>query len=236
MYTDQSSFDIRFEWGLNGLAAVDTFVVIIVDILSFSTCVDIVVGNSAVVYPALYGADPDIASIPDAVVASRRRSGAGFSLSPSSLTGIPAGTNLVLPSPNGATLSVAAAARRCVPAGCLRNRRAVASFAAAQGAPVTVVAAGERWSDGSIRFALEDMLGAGAIVNAPPGTRSSEALAAEQVFISQQVHAGAVVRNCSSSRELIERGFSDDIDLAVCIDCSTAVPLLRNSAYGNAVS
>ena len=56
MYFDQSHFDIRFEWGLRGLKAVDTDVVIMVDILSFSTCVDIVVGNFSTVYPRGYDA------------------------------------------------------------------------------------------------------------------------------------------------------------------------------------
>ena len=58
---------------------------------------------------------------------------------------------LVLPSPNGATISLEANCRGYVLAGCLRNRSAVASRAAALGGPFGIIAAGERWSDGTLR-------------------------------------------------------------------------------------
>jgi 2-phosphosulfolactate phosphatase len=43
-----------------------------------------------------------------AMLAQRRRSASGYSLSPTSLLNMPAGTRLVLPSPNGAVLSTLA--------------------------------------------------------------------------------------------------------------------------------
>jgi len=50
---DQHAFDIRLEWGVHGvqLLAPVSDVIIIVDILSFSTCVDLATGRGAMIYP-----------------------------------------------------------------------------------------------------------------------------------------------------------------------------------------
>ena len=55
---------------------------------------------------------------------------------------------------------------------CLRNRAAVARWLQARGGTVAVVAAGERWPDGSLRPCAEDLWGAGAVLApARPGAR-----------------------------------------------------------------
>lgn len=53
MSVDQAECDIRCEWGQQGVESLapSSEVVIIVDILSFSTCVDIAVGRGARVFP-----------------------------------------------------------------------------------------------------------------------------------------------------------------------------------------
>ena len=102
---------------------------VIVDVLSFSTAVDVAVSNGAVVYPFPYG-DEDAAQAAaervGAVLAKPRRSSGGqFSLSPHSLMAVPAGTRIMLPSLNGARLSLACGDRPVL-TGCLRNAAAVA--------------------------------------------------------------------------------------------------------------
>ena len=157
---------VHCEWGEQGIEhtkdATDVFV--IVDVLSFTTCVDVATGRGALVYPYRW---MDMSSIEFAqkiggiVGVSTRKT--GFSLSPASLVDIPAGTRLVLPSPNGSTLSVLASEKPTL-AGCLRNARAVARAAMRLGDRITVIAGGERWPDGSLRPAVEDWLGAGAVI------------------------------------------------------------------------
>src|ERR687897_971002 len=103
-----------------------------------------------------------------------RRQNGEWSLSPTGLARLPAGSRLVLPSPNGSAL--AAGARERAPAarvlaGCLRNASAVASTASAVlpgGGSVVVIGAGERWTGqpGHLRAAVEDLLGAGAVLRA----------------------------------------------------------------------
>ncbi len=53
MYYDQSAFDLRCDWGLSGLLALKTSIdsVVVVDVTSFSTAVDVAVSRGAVVYP-----------------------------------------------------------------------------------------------------------------------------------------------------------------------------------------
>jgi 2-phosphosulfolactate phosphatase len=240
-YTDQRAYDVRFDWGGNGLAALQecaTF--IIVDVLSFSTCVSIAVDGGAAVLPFVYDAEAalEFAKQHDAIVAAPRGVGSGYSLSPASLLGIASGTRLVLPSPNGSTLASAAGGmdggrgRRSVLAGCLRNRSAVARVAAARGGPVAVIAAGERWADGSLRPCVEDLWGAGAIIRALAGSRSPEASAACASF-SAAMASGLreLLLGCASGRELVERGFAEDVALAGALDVSTAAAELRDGAF-----
>ena len=87
MYFDQKEYDVCFEWGLSGVSTLAPVseVVIIVDVLSFTTCVDIVVGNGGQVYPYRGQAEAleDFAESVDALVARHgRQPGAGYSLSP----------------------------------------------------------------------------------------------------------------------------------------------------------
>lgn len=235
MFYDQHEWNIRCEWGMAGISHLlpVTDVVIIVDVLSFSTCVAVAVGNGALVYPYRWkdAAAAAYAESRGAVLASwERTQTTGYSLAPSSLVNIPAATRLVLPSPNGATLSLATGDLPTL-AGCLRNAAAVACKAQQIGQRVTVIPAGERWPDGSLRPALEDLLGAGAIIHALQGSRSPEAMAAEHAFLQARLDLQFQIEHCSSGKQLIEHGFAEDVVLAAALNHSDRAPLLKDGAY-----
>jgi 2-phosphosulfolactate phosphatase len=226
------------EWGLRGVETLRdrTTVLVIVDVLSFSTAVDVAVARGALVLPFPL-ADPAAAQAAadraGAVLARpRNKPGGGFSLSPQSLSQIAAGTRLLLPSPNGSRLSLAGGTV-AVFAGCLRNARAVAAAAltVAAGGNVGVVPAGERWEDGSLRPAIEDLLGAGAIIEALDLPMSAEARVACDAFRAAAPDLAAILRGSVSGKELVRRGFESDIDFATAYDVSTVAPVLRDGAY-----
>jgi 2-phosphosulfolactate phosphatase len=226
------------EWGPEGARKFgeSAGAIVIVDVLSFSTCVDIAVSRGATVYPFANGdrrAAARMARTIGAELAGPRGSlKHRFSLSPSSLLEIEAGTKLVLPSPNGSAIS---AMTRTVPvlAGCLRNARAVARKAAsiARGSPVAVIPAGERWPDGSLRPAIEDLIGAGAIIEELGLPCSPEAEIARQAFRSARPELADLLRGCASGRELIDRGYPHDVEAAIELNVSTTAPLLVDGAY-----
>jgi 2-phosphosulfolactate phosphatase len=206
----------------------------VVDVLSFSTCVDVAVARGAIVLPHDWrrGSAAQYARENRAVLAAKQRvTSRGFSLSPTSLIGITAGTRLVLPSPNGATLSLRAARHAATLTSCLRNCAAVAAFTHHFGRSVAVIACGEQWDDGSLRPAWEDLIGAGAVIAHLPGSRSPEAQAACDAFRESESQLRRLLRECSSGRELIERGFVADLDLAVACGVSECVPQLENGAF-----
>lgn len=232
-FTSQDAFDVRVDWGLQGLEAVgrDASVVVIVDLLSFSTCVSIACERGAEILPfrSKDASAAEHARQQQALLAGRRGEG-GFSLSPASLLALEPGMRLVLPSPNGSTLTLHATAPTVI-AGCLRNADAVAARAQAAGGPIAVIAAGEQWADGSTRFAIEDLIGAGAIVHALAGAKSPEALVAEAAYLAARDRLPSVLAACVSGRELIERGHPQDVHLAAQANVSAVVPQLSAGAY-----
>jgi 2-phosphosulfolactate phosphatase len=232
---DQQEFEVRCEWGEHGVSELASIsdVIIIVDVLSFSTCVDIAVSRGVLVYPfAQRGEQAQaFADSVGGVLAEPRRTHKSPSLSPTSLLEIAWGTRLVLPSPNGATLSLAAK-QTPVLCGCLRNAAATAAAASKYGRKIGVIPAGERWKDnGSLRPCLEDLVGAGAIISQLNGSRSPEAQMALAVFREAESTLESVLRACSSGKELIELGFENDVSLAAQHNVSHGAPVLFGYAY-----
>jgi 2-phosphosulfolactate phosphatase len=231
-FTNQSAFEIRCEWGCPGVdALVGCRTFIVIDVLSFSTCVATVAERRAVTlpYPARGSNAAEFARQRQAFLAGAR--GTEYSLSPLSLLSLPPQSRLVLPSPNGAAVSLHAVPHGHVLAGCLRNRAAVCRRAVALGGPFGIIPAGERWSDGSLRPALEDLLGAGAIAAMLPGNLSPEAAAAVAAFDAAAASLQDTLLSCSSGVELVDAGFRDDVEFAATLDVCASAPELIDESY-----
>lgn len=239
----QQRWGVRFEWGAPGASAVgDRAAVVIVDVLSFTTAVTIAAGRGTAVYPCPWPSpDPDaFAREHHAECAVPRRqvdADHPWSLSPAHLLAAPAVERLVLPSPNGSSITASIDAEVII-AGSLRNASAVGRWLSQRGwgrpdRPVAVIAAGERWPNGELRPALEDLLGAGAIISAlaDQSALSPEATGAAATWAAQHTRAADAISSCSSGRELAEAGYPTDVALASEHDAQTTVPLLTDGAF-----
>jgi 2-phosphosulfolactate phosphatase len=230
----QAAWACRCEWGaaaVEALAPAD--VIIVVDVFSFTTCVDVAVSRGASILPYAWNdaSAAGFASAQGAELAGKRRL-SRYSLAPGSYLDAPDGLRCVLPSPNGAQVALAAAkASPIVLAGSLRNSRAVADAARRLATTVNVIPAGERWRDGSLRPAIEDWIGAGAILRWLPGARSPEADAAVAVFERYRECLVSVLDRCGSGRELRERGHDRDTEIAGALDVSACVPRFDGIAF-----
>jgi 2-phosphosulfolactate phosphatase len=242
----QASARARFDWGLTGAAAIGAGVdvAVVVDVLSFSTTTTVALDAGATVIPFPWRDEraEAIAREHDAVLAvGRSRAGVGqVSLSPASMRAhVAAGQRVVLPSPNGATIAHALAdAGITVVAGCLRNAAAVADWLRARDdAPVVtvaVVAAGERWPDGSLRPAAEDLWGAGAVLAGLDHAGLSAEAAVAATAYEALADVPAVLHACASGLELDAIGFEADVDIAAEVDASRLVPVLRDGVFVDA--
>ncbi|MFQ5498429.1 MAG: 2-phosphosulfolactate phosphatase [Candidatus Zixiibacteriota bacterium] len=233
MHFDQSEFDVRCEWGRDGGSSISTGcdVLIVVDVLSFSTCVDVVVSRGALVYPYQHGQDSarEFSDSIGAVLAGPRGE-SRLSLSPASLQTLASGSRLVLPSLNGATMTLESRAPATF-AGCLRNARSVGKAALEQGKRIAVIPAGELWPDGTLRPCFEDWIGAGAIIDSLSGRLSPEAEAARDSFRQALPSVLHKLKQSGSGKELIQKGFAPDIEIAAQVNSSQSVPVLVDGAY-----
>ena len=223
-------------WGAAGARslAASCDVLVIVDVLSFTTSLTIAVDRGAQVWPYSWGTDgaEQFAREIGAVLARGRSTRQGRTLSPASLLDLEAGTRLVLPSPNGSAIAHAAASSSVpVAAGCLRNAKATVQLLTSY-ERVGLVAAGERWSDGSLRPAYEDWLGAGVIAEGllargTAGTPDADAAAAA-------ASRPRPLEDCTSGLELLAKGFAVDVELAQERDVTGVVALMQSGRFSAA--
>jgi 2-phosphosulfolactate phosphatase len=244
---------IHMEWGPHGALAScqPGDLAVVVDVLSFTTTLTVALDAGVEVYPYPFkdASAVEFARERDAALAVGRfearlgDAGATVSLSPASMRTAAGLTAVVLPSPNGSALARALRGRGArVIGAALRNRAAVAQWIAHSLAGngkrhVTVIAAGERWSDDSLRPAVEDLWGAGAVIAALADLgvsgQSAEARTAQAAFRGVAARLPAELADCTSGRELIEIGFADDVAIAAELDSSRSVPVIDGERFVN---
>ncbi|PQZ55104.1 MULTISPECIES: 2-phosphosulfolactate phosphatase [unclassified Microbacterium] len=210
---DQSTYQVRLDWGTAGLARLAPVdVVVVVDVLRFSsTVIDATASGVEVV-------------LSEAETWSR----------------------------NGAAVAAAASSGAIVLVGGLRNASAVARVVQTiqerrqARTAVAVIAAGELDDAGVLRFAVEDQLGAGAIVSALSDrgidhTAPDAAVAAEG-FRALRSALRHMVGASGSGRELAEGVAATagieaaglvptEVKDAAAVDAVDVVPVLRDGSF-----
>jgi phosphosulfolactate phosphohydrolase-like enzyme len=134
------------------------------------------------------------------------------------------------------TLRFSSAAATGVHHGALVNAKAVAGavsylLSAVGQRSATVLACGERWQvpdeEGVLRFALEDYIGAGAVLSALPFAQTMEAQACGATFQAMQDHLEAILWECDSGQELRAKGLGEDVRFAAQLNIYDTAPVLR---------
>jgi 2-phosphosulfolactate phosphatase len=119
----------------------------------------------------------------------------------------------------------------------LRNTGAVAEWIGRRyprRATIAVIAAGEIRLDASLRPAVEDLWGAGALIErlaADGRTIAPESGAALAAWSAVARSVDAHLLDCVSGRELIDLGFEGDVTVAGEVDLSRSVPVLHGERF-----
>lgn len=209
----QSSYQVRFEWGVDGLARLaPADVVVVVDVLRFSSTMADAVGEQPVALDRARIWSSNGAAVADA--ASR------------------VGGVVLLGGIRNATATA----------------RAVMTLQERSGerTSVSVIAGGELTPEGRLRFAVEDQLGAGAIIAALSDLgidhSSPEAAGSAESFRALRRGLRHLLIGSGSGRELVDgvastaRMLADGIRPATVaeaaeLDAVDAVPMLRNGVF-----
>jgi 2-phosphosulfolactate phosphatase len=230
----QKGFRSGFDWGPVGAQVVAGDIVAVVDVLSFTTAVTVAADLGIAVYPYQWRDESAVAYAErwDAKLAVGRSEAqpGDVSLSPVTIRQSQGVSRLVLPSPNGSTIAKQLSdSGATVMAVSLRNRRAAADWAREQGRRVVAIAAGERWADGSLRPAVEDLWGAGGFLSAlDQDDLSPEARAAVAAYDAVADELPKLLHECAGGRELTQYGYPEDVAIAAEVDESLSVPVLED--------
>ncbi len=238
-------YQCHLEWGYAGIPpAVDRRdVLVIIDTLSFSTSVVTGVHNQGVIQPLPDLEDFDqhglAADIEVAVHRHEVPDKGQFSLSPLTYDRDLTGQTIVLWSLNGGTCCLMDRNASAVIVGALVNATAVAGtirllINSGRAVGVTILACGEHYPDPkkareTLRFAIEDYLGTGAILAGLDIDKSPEAVVCERAYLQSKHDLTSLIWHSTSGRELRDMGFPDDVRFATRIDRYNTVPVLHNS-------
>lgn len=248
----QQDYEVRFDWAREGLRSIarGAGVIVVIDAISFTTTVERAVTEGLEVqpFPGLRAEAERVSAsggFGDARLAGRRGD-PGVSLSPSSMTAENVAAfgarRAVVASFNGSRLSALAASFGVpVLAASLRIRAAVARWildrqqTLGHRVKVAVVAAGEVRDDETVRFSVEDLLTAGAVIDALGDLGidacSPEAASACAAYTGLARATRHLFTASTSGVELREDGQGADVELASQTDVSNTVPVLVNGVF-----
>ncbi|HEX3466529.1 MAG TPA: 2-phosphosulfolactate phosphatase [Candidatus Elarobacter sp.] len=155
----------------------------------------------------------------------------GFDLdnSPASFTpDVVGGKTLIMATSNGTRALCAVAGAASVRTAALLNRAAVAAALARETGDVLVVCAGE-----NARFALEDAIGAGALVDAllasiADAELSDGARAAALLYRAVSGRVGDAIASADHAQDLARKGFAADVTRCAALDALDVAPILRD--------
>ncbi|MGZ4207124.1 MAG: 2-phosphosulfolactate phosphatase, partial [Actinomycetota bacterium] len=114
-FWDQHGFSTRVEWGPEGARMLTgvSDAIVVVDVITSTTCITIGVERGALVYPYRFkdaSAERYAQDLSASLAVHREDTDAAhpYSLSPRTFAAAKQGERIVLPSPNGATIALAA--------------------------------------------------------------------------------------------------------------------------------
>lgn len=200
----EPEFDIHCCWGfkLDDDVTIQYDVCIIVDVLSFSTSIDLLLSSKEYTN--------------------------NFPVSDKLLNHL-SSANLNIPSPVGLPVQLNLH-QKPVLFGCLRNARAVAKVATQLGDSVLLIPVGDKLSEEEFKTCSEDYIAAGAIISYMKGVRSAESRAALDIYNSSKGNLEEMVKLSSSARHMMLGGFLAEVDLACQFNRSKHAPLLEEDA------
>ena len=241
---NQDPYRCRVEWGRRAAhdAAVRGDIVVIVDVLRFSSAVVTAVHHGAEAYAMGTKHEAiELASQTGAVVLPRDASDPHMTtLSPRTYLGVGRGERVVIASINGGRCAQLAAEAPFVFAGAMLNAGAIADAVALilNARPdlcLTIVPCGERWhephEEGHLRFAVEDYLAAGAILVELPHEKSPEAAVCAAAFLRSEGDTFSTLRECASGRELRSAGLDADVRDCAQLNLYDTAPVLRKRRF-----
>jgi 2-phosphosulfolactate phosphatase len=246
MWFDQAPCEVRVEWGRRGAreAAERGDIVIIVDVLSFSTTVVTALEHGARIYPYpphLHGNDYAEKIGAEYILGRAEAAKIGTpTLSPVSFNQAHSHKKYVVSSLNGAYCTWIASKVPALLVGSFLNASSVASVAnqlrSQTHSNITVVPCGEQWNDvrdkeDSLRPALEDYLGSGAILSYLDGNLSPEAQVCAGAYNQSKTKIKELIWECGSGRELRDRGYGKDVRFSSQLNIFQTVPILTKDHF-----
>lgn len=246
MWFDQAPYEVRVEWGRRGAreAAERGDIVIIVDVLSFSSTVISALENKVHIYPYpphLNGKEYAEKIGAEYILGRAEAAKQGTpTLSPVSFHEEHTNKKYMLSSLNGAFCTWVASKVPALIVGSFINASSVASIAKQLSkktqANITIVPCGEQWTEvreneDTLRQSVEDYLGAGAIISYLDKKMSPEAAVCRAAFENSRSKLKEIIWECGSGRELRGKGFEADVSHCSQLNIFQTVPILKEDHF-----